>query len=176
MPELPRLLRPRFLTLLLLLIAALSLGAAACGDDDDDDAAPTAEGTATGDITPVDGESDLSGAVGPGESVVVIRWPEQQCLGNPWEQGWVATEGAAAEDYPSDESDQLAIFEDYWRAQGLLVFQPSVLPAPDGEVNTGSCEDDTGRQFEALLPGIQLDEAVAAGFTEGPARTATPEG
>lgn len=178
MNDLPRLLRPRLLApILVIAVVALSLVVTACGGDDDD-ATSEAEGTATSvlaDESPLPGQSDGTGGTGPGTSVEVIRWQEIQCLGNPWEEAWLAEEGAQPEDYPQQEAEQLAIFQEYWREQDILVFSPTFIPPDPGVSYPASCDSPSGREIEALLPRGQIDAALAAGFTRAPEPTATPQ-
>ena len=52
-----------------------------------------------------------------------------QCLGNPWEQDWLASHDNDYASYPKDptkpglESAEVEIIKDYYRRQGVTVFE-----------------------------------------------------
>jgi hypothetical protein len=131
----------RFLTPLILLIALLLV---ACDDDDSSDASEA--GTATS---------------APGATLI---YREVQCLGNPWEGDWVASN--PGRQLPDDEPARRAIFESYWRRQGIDVTNISRRRSPGGEVVCLGCNCPTGFEWAVQVPPNQVSAALARGFRQ----------
>ena len=46
-----------------------------------------------------------------------------QCLANPWEQDWLASHDGDYASYPKDTAAEIEIIKDYYRRQGVVVFE-----------------------------------------------------
>lgn len=135
--------------LMLALLVATSFALAACGDDDDDGDAPPATAT---------------DAAGPG---VAIAYAETQCLTNPWQQDWLAAH--PGEQFPEDDAAHAAIFEAYWRDQGIALTDARRERSLAGDaIVCQACNCPNGFGWTATAPSGDIADAEAAGFTRAP--------
>ena len=90
-----------------------------------------------------------------------------QCLGNPWEQDWLAShDGQYPKDYskPGLEPEEIAIIRDYYERQGVTVFR--VTTRGKYEVVCAACSCPEGYSLYLEVQDEDLEEMLSFGYRE----------
>jgi hypothetical protein len=91
-----------------------------------------------------------------------------QCLGNPWEQDWLANNHGDYASYPKDpttpelEPEELDIIKDYYERQGVIVSDGVNAPKYDNVCTACSCPE--GHTLFLLVRDEDVQTMVALGY------------
>jgi len=83
-----------------------------------------------------------------------------QCLGNPWEQDWLESQGNDYSAYPKGQEAE--VITDYYEKQGVTVFD--VRSEPKYEVVCMACSCPRGDVLKLEVSGSDVDPMLALGF------------
>jgi hypothetical protein len=91
-----------------------------------------------------------------------------QCLTNPWEADWLEHHGGNYAAYPKDpakpglEPEEVAIIEDYYQRQGVVV--SAAETAPKFDVVCLACNCPEGHTMFLRVRGEDVDTMTALGY------------
>lgn len=87
-----------------------------------------------------------------------------QCLGNPWEQAWLEEHDNDYDSFPRSESDQLAIYEQYYEDRGVEIYVVTREQAYEAVCDACSCP--RGDRIHCLIDREDLVKMLEWGFTK----------
>jgi len=91
-----------------------------------------------------------------------------QCLGNPWEQDWLAANNWDYGSYPGDpvtpelEPEELKIITDYYDRQGVRILSAETVQQNNNVCQSCSCP--LGYTLYLLVPGDDVRTMLDSGF------------
>ncbi len=79
-----------------------------------------------------------------------------QCLGNPWEQDWLATKGRKYEDYPKGdprvlEEAEKEIIRSFFEKEGIRIYKVEGVSFPDSVMLCDACDCPQGYTLNVLI-------------------------
>ena len=96
-----------------------------------------------------------------------LRWVSTdpiQCLGNSWEQDWLAQHDNDFSQYPRDEAGRLRIFREFFEEQGVNIHKIEVTFPYNGTCNGCACP--RGDRISSLIDEAALPIMLEWGFWE----------
>ena len=87
-----------------------------------------------------------------------------QCLGNAWEQDWLASHDNDYDAYPRDEENRLSIFREFYEQQGVAIYETKVSIILEDVC--AACGCPTGERIHCLIDEAGLPAMLDWGFVE----------
>lgn len=94
-----------------------------------------------------------------------------QCLGNPWEQDWLESNGGDSANYPKER--EMEIIKSYYEKKGVQILKTGLGMSAFDRVCL-ACSCPRGDLILLLVPDSQMEKMLALGFKKGSSPTAVP--
>lgn len=100
-----------------------------------------------------------------------------QCMGNPWEAGWLEENSGVRDEYPTDDQEQDKLIRAYYEGEGVKVrdLKRTYFTETIGEVTLClACSCPAGYTLKLLVPGVEIKRMQGLGFKETQGETLSP--
>jgi len=87
-----------------------------------------------------------------------------QCLGNPWERDWLASHQGDYASYPRNKPAEFQIIKDYYRRQGVVVYQAATRDRYQAVCLACSCPEGFTLYLEVRRPDVRT--MIGLGYRE----------
>lgn len=94
-----------------------------------------------------------------------------QCMGNPWEQDWLAANGGDSASYPKER--EMEIIKSYYEKKGVQILKTGLGMSAFDRVCL-ACSCPRGDLILLLVPDSQVEKMLALGFKKSIKPAAAP--